>query len=68
MKEAPNRGGHEEKNYTFPLVFYLAPSKKKVAVHILVDGFDVFGVQVQYWMFIAVPMVAVAILFGAWSR
>jgi hypothetical protein len=28
----------------------------------LVEGFDVFGVQVQYWMPVAVVIVAVAIV------
>jgi hypothetical protein len=30
-------------------------------MHMLVDEFDVFGVHIQYWMLLAVAMVAVAI-------
>jgi hypothetical protein len=34
----------------------------------LVEGFNVFGFQVQYWMLIAALMIAVAILIAARSR
>jgi hypothetical protein len=33
-------------------------------VHILVEGFSVFGVQVQYWMPLAALIVAVAVVIG----
>jgi hypothetical protein len=33
-------------------------------MHILVEGFSVFGVQVQYWMPLAVLIVAVGIAIG----
>jgi hypothetical protein len=40
-----------------------------MAMHVLVEGFDIiFGVRIQYWMFIAVAMVAVAILVEVQSR
>jgi hypothetical protein len=35
-------------------------------VHILVEGFSVFGVQVQYWMLVAVLIVAAAVAFDVW--
>ena len=35
--------------------------KEEPALHILVEGFSVFGVHIQYWMPIAVLVVAVAI-------
>jgi hypothetical protein len=28
----------------------------------LVEGFDIFGARIQYWMFIAVAMVGIAVL------
>jgi hypothetical protein len=31
---------------------------------ILVEGFDVFGVHVQYWIVLALAVVAAAIAFG----
>jgi hypothetical protein len=37
-----------------------------IAVHILVEGFSVFGVQVQYWMLVAVLIVAAAVAFDVW--
>jgi hypothetical protein len=39
-----------------------------MAVHVLVEGFHIFGVRIQYWRFIAVAMVAVAILVDVQSR
>jgi hypothetical protein len=33
-------------------------------LHILVQGFSVFGVQVQYWMLIAALIVAAATAIG----
>jgi len=39
-----------------------------MAMHVLVEDFDSFGVRIQYWMFIAVAMVAVAILVEVQSR
>ena len=33
-------------------------------MHRLVEGFNVFGVQVQYWMLIAALIIAVAVAFG----
>jgi hypothetical protein len=32
-------------------------------LHMLVEGFDVFGFHIQYWMPLAVVIVAVAIVF-----
>jgi hypothetical protein len=32
-------------------------------VHVLVEDLGIFGVRIQYWMLIAIAMVAVAILF-----
>jgi hypothetical protein len=37
-------------------------SPEEAALHMLVEGFDVFGVHVQYWMPVAVVIVAVAIV------
>jgi hypothetical protein len=37
-----------------------------IAVHILVERFSVFGVQVQYWMLVAVLIVAAAVAFDVW--
>ena len=37
-------------------------------MHVLVEGVDIFGVRIQYWTFIAVAMVAVAILVDVQSR
>jgi hypothetical protein len=33
-------------------------------LHMLVEGFSVFGMQVQYWMLIAAMVVVVAIVIG----
>jgi hypothetical protein len=33
-------------------------------VHILVEGFDVFGVHIQYWMLAALTMVVGATIVG----
>ena len=38
---------------------------EEAALHILVEGFSVFGVQVQYWMLIAVAIVAISVAIGA---
>jgi hypothetical protein len=35
-------------------------------LHILVEGFSVFGVHIQYWMPLAVLMVGVAVAISAW--
>jgi hypothetical protein len=37
-------------------------------LHILVEGFRVFGVQVQYWMPIAALIVAAFVAFAAWTN
>jgi hypothetical protein len=37
-----------------------------IAVHILVEGFSVFGVHVEYWMLVAVLIVAAAVAFDVW--
>jgi hypothetical protein len=37
-------------------------SPEEAALHMLVEGFDVFGAHVQYWMPVAVVIVAVAIV------
>ncbi len=34
----------------------------------LILGFDVFGVRIQYWMLVALVMAAAAIIFEMWSR
>jgi hypothetical protein len=34
----------------------------------LVEGFDVFGIHVQYWMPVAVVIIVVAIIFEMRSR
>jgi hypothetical protein len=33
-------------------------------LHMLVEGFSVFGVHIQYWMLAAVAMVVVAVIIG----
>jgi hypothetical protein len=45
-----------------------AQRKGAMAMHVLVEGFDIFGVRIQHWMFIAVATVAVAILVKVQSR
>jgi hypothetical protein len=37
--------------------------RKEIAVHVRVEDLGFFGVRIQYWMLIAIAMVAVAILF-----
>jgi len=39
-----------------------------MAMHVLVEGFDIFGIRIQYWTLIAVVMVAIAILVDVQSR
>jgi hypothetical protein len=40
----------------------------EAAVHILVEGFSVFGVQVQYWMLTAALIVVVGVMFAMRGR
>jgi hypothetical protein len=42
--------------------FYLSREWRTEVVHMLVEGFDIFGVRIQYWMLIAVAMVGIAVL------
>jgi hypothetical protein len=35
-----------------------------MTLHLLVEGFHVFGVEFQYWMLIAVLIVAAAVAFA----
>jgi hypothetical protein len=37
--------------------------RREIAVHVLVEDLGIFGVRIQYWMLIAIAMVAVAIFF-----
>jgi hypothetical protein len=37
-------------------------------VHMLVEEFSVFGVQIQYWMLIAALIVVVAVTFALRGR
>ena len=48
----------------FPERFHLPRDRRKRPLHMLVEGFNVFGVQVQYWMLIAALIIAVAVAFG----
>jgi hypothetical protein len=36
-------------------------------VHMLVEGFSVFGIQVQYWMLIAAGIVAAGVTAAWWT-
>ena len=47
---------------------YLLRDRRKRPLHMLVEGFDVFGVHVQYWMPVAVVIIVVAIIFEMRSR
>jgi hypothetical protein len=37
-------------------------------MNFLVDGFDVFGIYIQYWMPLAVLIAAAAISISVWAR
>jgi hypothetical protein len=39
----------------------------EATLHALVDGFDVFGVQIQYWMPLIVLLVAAAVAIGKFT-
>ncbi len=41
---------------------------RETTLHILVEGFRVFGVEFQYWMPIAVLIVAAAVAFAVWKN
>jgi hypothetical protein len=47
---------------------YLLRDRRKRPLHMLVEGFDVFGIHVQYWMPVAVVIIVVAIIFEMRSR
>jgi hypothetical protein len=36
-------------------------------VHMLVEGFSVFGIQAQYWMLIAVAIIATGVTAAWWT-
>jgi hypothetical protein len=36
-------------------------------VHMLVEGFSVFGIQAQYWMLIAVAIIAAGVTAAWWT-
>jgi hypothetical protein len=42
-----------------------APPRGEAAVHILVDGFDILGVHIQYWTLLAVLVVVVSIVVNS---
>jgi hypothetical protein len=71
MKEAANLRRPLPRNIEITLfsgwvLLYARPGK--AAVHLLVEGFSVFGVQVQYWMLIAALIVVVAVMFAMRGR
>jgi hypothetical protein len=62
MKGAANRGGGAKKIYFPDSVSYLPPATGGTTLHVLVEGFSIFGVQVQYWMLLAVLIVAFVVI------
>jgi hypothetical protein len=40
---------------------------EEATVHMLVEGFSVFGIQVQYWMLIAVAIIAAGVTAAWWT-
>ena len=65
------RGRRPEGQLKAPLILacgsYPSAQSRETILHILVEGFSVLGVQVQYWMPIAVLIVTVAVIIGAWK-
>jgi hypothetical protein len=41
---------------------------RKPTLHMFVEGFDVFGVHIQYWMPLAVAFIAVAVALSWWGQ
>jgi hypothetical protein len=41
---------------------------RETTLHILVEGFRVFGVEFQYWMRVAALIVATSVAFTVWTN
>jgi hypothetical protein len=62
------RPDHKYKNnMLFRLEGLHSAGPEETTVHMLVEGFSVFGIQVQYWMLIAVAIIAAGVTAAWWT-
>jgi hypothetical protein len=47
---------------------YLPRNPERATLHILVESFSIFGVEFQYWMIMAVAIIAAAVALAAWTN